>query len=217
MLQSHYENSRLFLLSQNHLPAGWKGKNKLSTIAWQAEIFRLINAKAAKPDMPPQPPLCRWREAEWASSHDRGPGAGRQLARMGLTLRDTSHTGQKKASSPDLAQAVSRESCQPGLEPPYQGQQVLYSTDIPSSRAGVCRTTLCCTSPCECRRQQIPSQLSKWFNLKMQLCLDNQSIAIWTAGWRLIPWGAELTARHCTAHTGPRVSSDSRPNDTGIL
>lgn len=28
---------------------------------------------------------------------------------MGLTLRDTSHTGQKKASSPDLAQAVSRE------------------------------------------------------------------------------------------------------------
>lgn len=146
------------------------------------------------------------------------PWSWQPAGQDGSNLKGYESHRAEKSPKPILgSSSFQRESCQPGLEPPYQGQQVLYSTNIPSSRTGVCRTTPCYTSPCESRRQQIPNQQpSKWFSLKMQLSLDNRSITIWTAGWRLIPWELGLAARHCTAHTGLQVSSDSRPKDIGI-
>lgn len=102
-------------------------------MVWEAEKFRLTNAISAKPDMPFQPPLCRWREAEQARSHDRGPGAGGQMARTVLAWRVYhSHRAEKKPKSANSLSSFQKGCHLTGLEAADQGQQVLYNTNIPS-------------------------------------------------------------------------------------
>lgn len=200
-------------------PAGWKGEDKLSTMVWQAEMFRLINAIAAKPDMPLQPPLCRWREAEQARSHDRGPRASSQLARMGLAWGGYESHGAGESPSLDIAQAVSREGAASQVSSlltkdsrfctiPIFLQAELESAGRPHSAH----------YPVSPSGSRLPANNPQGdLALKCSWALITSIFTTWTAGWTIIPWEVGLAAMHCTGHRTTSVIWQQAWGDCGSV
>ena len=201
------------------LPAVWKGKDNLSTPVWQEETFRLINAAAAKPDLPLQPPLCTWREAERARSHDRGPGAGSQLAGMGVAWGGSKSHGAGESPSLDVAQAVSRDGVANQVsslltkDSRFCTVPIFLPAELES--VGWPHSAHYPASPGSCRLPDNNPQGD--LSLKHSWALITGIFTVWTAGWRLIPQEVGLAAMHHTGHMTVSVIWQQTRGDRGSI